>query len=258
MRGRSLLFSLLIHGFVLTALIFWSSSALLRPPVKEVVLPIEVSALEEITPKVKKEIKPKPQKPQRPKAVKKTKPKPKVKRAKPKARSRPKPKLRTSKVVKEELKAKELPPAGAQVKEAKVAGVEEKPPPLPGEGNKAKKVNEVKEAKGRLKTPELPPPPPKEPQFNPLDYKRLVVAALEKNKFYPPLAKRLGIEGSVEVEITVNRLGEVTEVKVVRGEHKILNRAALKLIKKSKLPPLPQSYKGESLTLTVSIGYALR
>ena len=90
-------------------------------------------------------------------------------------------------------------------------------------------------------------------------YISLIVQEIERKKFYPPLARRLGIEGKVVVRIVVDREGKLKEVSVVKSSgNKILDRAALKLIKKCDFPPLPPEYQKEVFDVEVPIRYELK
>ena len=90
-------------------------------------------------------------------------------------------------------------------------------------------------------------------------YISLIIQEIERKKFYPPLARRLGIEGKVVVRIVVDREGKLKEVSVAKSSgNKILDRAALKLIKKCDFPPLPPEYQKEVFDVEVPIRYELK
>jgi protein TonB len=96
-------------------------------------------------------------------------------------------------------------------------------------------------------------------EFNKEKYIAAVIAEIEKNKFYPPIARRMGIEGLVKVTITLSRSGKLKNVKVSSSSgSKLLDRAAVKLIKKCHFPPLPSEYKGQEFTIEIPINYVLR
>ena len=96
-------------------------------------------------------------------------------------------------------------------------------------------------------------------EFNRESYVSLIIQEIERKKFYPPLARRLGIEGKVVVRIVVDREGKLKEVSVVKSSgNKILDRAALKLIKKCNFPPLPPEYQKEVFDVEVPIRYELK
>ena len=90
-------------------------------------------------------------------------------------------------------------------------------------------------------------------------YISLIIQEIERKKFYPPLARRLGIEGKVVVRIVVDREGKLKEVSVAKSSgNKILDRAALKLIKKCDFPPLPPEYQKETFDVEIPIRYELK
>lgn len=96
-------------------------------------------------------------------------------------------------------------------------------------------------------------------EFNRESYVSLIIREIERKKFYPPLARRLGIEGKVVVRIVVDRGGKLKEVNVVKSSgNKILDRAALKLIKKCDFPSLPPEYQKETFDVEIPIRYELK
>ncbi len=96
-------------------------------------------------------------------------------------------------------------------------------------------------------------------KFNRESYVSLIIQEIERKKFYPPLARRLGIEGKVVVRIVIDREGKLKEVSVVKSSgNKILDRAALKLIKKCNFPPLPPEYQKEIFDVEIPIRYELK
>ncbi|WP_456342200.1 TonB family protein [Thermovibrio sp.] len=263
-------FSLLIHALFICALVSWSSQLPLKRKPVEVSIPVELAWEIESPAKVQS---PKPPKRAVKKAVRTPKPRPTEPTVK-RVSHRP-----VKRVVKS-IRAQKLKRKAPAFKHRSV----EKAPPKP----QVKSVSEKEGLKGKVKVSESPrktagktefqdkpetpkgkdvptpaltgseeshssPPPP----FNPEDYKRLVVAVLQKNKFYPPLARRLGIEGVVDVEITFDRSGKPVDVRVLNSPPAILKRAAVKLIRGSSFPPLPDSYRGERLTVKVEIAYRL-
>ncbi|MEO2068261.1 MAG: TonB family protein [Desulfurobacteriaceae bacterium] len=97
-----------------------------------------------------------------------------------------------------------------------------------------------------------------EKPFDKKAYISLVLQEIERKKFYPPLAKRFGMEGKVWIKFIVNKKGKVLKVEVFRSSgKKILDKAALELISRCSFPPLPQNFKGETLEIEVAIRYSL-
>lgn len=262
MRSSSFLLSLLIHALLILAVSSWSSFLLKREKVRpaEVEIPLELSYLQ--PPQApKKEVKPNSSKAQESKKVRAQKElsgghkvrKRKFKRLK---RKRPKPKRPLKRSVPQREIGKKEAKKGVKRKEAPEA-----PQKSGVEGtflNKGFTERRQTPLRSPLKEAREGGAPPKPRlRFDPNSYKRLVVAVLEKNKFYPPLARRMGIEGVVDLEITFDRQGKPLEVKVLNSPPRILKRAAVELIKKSKFPPLPSVYSGNTLKLKVDIRYKL-
>lgn len=61
--------------------------------------------------------------------------------------------------------------------------------------------------------------------------------ALQASITYPEMAKEAGIEGRVIVQFVVDEDGTVTNPKVARGAHKLLNEAALSAVKEQTFKP---------------------
>ncbi len=82
------------------------------------------------------------------------------------------------------------------------------------------------------------------------------VAALQKKVEYPEFAKKAGIEGRVFVQFVVNEQGKVTNAKVTRGVHKLLNQAALDAVKDLSCKPGKQ--RGEAVKVQMSLPVTFR
>lgn len=61
--------------------------------------------------------------------------------------------------------------------------------------------------------------------------------AIVKNVVYPEDAKQAKIEGKVFVRAQINEQGDVTEVKIEKGDNKLLIDAAVKAVKATKFTP---------------------
>lgn len=83
----------------------------------------------------------------------------------------------------------------------------------------------------------------------------LLAAAVEKNKSYPPQAKRRKIQGRVVAEIEVGRDGVLAELALAESSgSELLDRAALDLLR--KIFPL-EGARGAAFRTKVAIDYAL-
>ncbi len=75
---------------------------------------------------------------------------------------------------------------------------------------------------------------------------------------YPPDAKKEGIQGKVYVSFTVNKNGAVTDAKIVKGVHELLDKEALRVVE--TMPEwTPGKHKGEIVNVryTVPVNFAL-
>jgi TonB family protein len=76
---------------------------------------------------------------------------------------------------------------------------------------------------------------------------------------YPALAEDNNIEGTVVVAITVNAEGQVTDRRVVRGIHFLLDQAALEAVKKlPQMLPAVENGRPVAGTLTMPLRFRLR
>jgi len=75
--------------------------------------------------------------------------------------------------------------------------------------------------------------------------------ALQESVKYPEFAKKAGIEGRVIVQFVVNEQGNVVNPKVTRGVHKLLNKEAIRAVKKQKFKPGKQ--RGEAVKVQMSL-----
>lgn len=83
--------------------------------------------------------------------------------------------------------------------------------------------------------------------------------AVELVWVYPSEAARKGIQGVVNVEFTIERDGSVSRVKVLKSSHSaLLDDAIVQALREaSPFPPLPETIKKESLTITGAFSYVL-
>jgi len=81
------------------------------------------------------------------------------------------------------------------------------------------------------------------------DYLKLVLQEIEKNKFYPLIARRMGIEGRVKLKIVIGKGGELLSVSVLSSDSSVLKRTAVKTLKKCHFPPPPGGKFETELTI---------
>ena len=81
---------------------------------------------------------------------------------------------------------------------------------------------------------------------------------IARNTKYPPIAKENNITGRVFVSFVVDKSGNVTEVKVLRGVDKYLDKEALRVVSSlPKFTPGKQRGKAVKVQYNVPISYKL-
>lgn len=70
---------------------------------------------------------------------------------------------------------------------------------------------------------------------------------LGKSLIYPPKAKSAGIQGKVYVSFSISELGKVSDFKILRSVHKILDDEAIRVLKLTSGKWLPASFEGENV-----------
>ena len=81
---------------------------------------------------------------------------------------------------------------------------------------------------------------------------------ISKHFFYPKYAQKAGLQGKVYVSFIIEKDGTIREIKA-KGTHRILENAAIKIIK--KLPKfIPGTINGEpsSVPFSIPITWRLR
>jgi protein TonB len=85
-----------------------------------------------------------------------------------------------------------------------------------------------------------------------------VGAWLRAHRSYSEMARALGRQGTVVMQITVNPEGRVVDVNLVQGSGTdLLDHAAEVLVRDAQLPPFPPDMKLPRQSLTVPIRYIL-
>lgn len=79
-----------------------------------------------------------------------------------------------------------------------------------------------------------------------------------KNLKYPEEAKKLNLTGKVYVNFTVNKEGDVTNVKIARGVNQLLDNEAIRIVQSfPKFSPATQKGKPITVPLTIPINFKL-
>lgn len=74
---------------------------------------------------------------------------------------------------------------------------------------------------------------------------------------YPPLARQARIQGTVVLDIIINKAGEVSDVKLVSG-HPMLAPAAIDAVKHWKYRPYEENGEPFEIQTTVQVNFAIR
>ena len=82
------------------------------------------------------------------------------------------------------------------------------------------------------------------------------VAALQSEVEYPEFAKKAGIEGRVFLQFVVDKSGNVTNPRVTRGVHKLLDQEALRAVRTLQCTPGKQ--RGEAVKVQMSLPVTFR
>jgi protein TonB len=84
-------------------------------------------------------------------------------------------------------------------------------------------------------------------------------AWLQAHKFYPERARRRGEQGTVVLRFTAERDGRVLHVALVEPSgSRILDNAALSMLRDAHIPPFPATMPQQQITLTLPVRYALQ
>jgi TonB family protein len=120
---------------------------------------------------------------------------------------------------------------------------------------------------GKNQNYELPPPPEEKEDMknDPAIYRTVEVmpepvggyGAIKKKLIYPELAKENGIQGTVEVQITVDEFGEVTNAEVVKGIGYGCDETARIAVYYTKFKPGLQRGKPVKVQMTVPIEFKI-
>lgn len=90
-------------------------------------------------------------------------------------------------------------------------------------------------------------------------YKKAVFVAVNRQKSYPTLARRMKLEGKVFVELELDATGKILNARIKRSSgHEVLDQEALKsLLAMGKLPSPPPQIAGVARRLTIPLIYRL-
>ncbi|MBN2855118.1 MAG: TonB family protein, partial [Halothiobacillaceae bacterium] len=120
-------------------------------------------------------------------------------------------------------------------------------------------------ANGAPAAPASAPTPPAKPSAAQQQdllaaYQAALAAAIEREKFYPPLARRLNQEGIVEIGFTVLADGRIVNIHLLtQAPSAALERGAMAAIAGvGQFKPIPPQLGMGTMNLTISLVYKLR
>jgi protein TonB len=84
------------------------------------------------------------------------------------------------------------------------------------------------------------------------------MASLREDVEYPQFAKKAGVEGRVIVQFVVGKDGNVQDPQVIRGVHDLLDKAAVKAVKKQKFKPGKQRGRPVRVQMSLPVSFKLK
>ena len=88
-------------------------------------------------------------------------------------------------------------------------------------------------------------------------YIALIRKKIAEHLYYPRIARRMRMQGEVEVAFTVDAAGKVSEIQVIHAPKTILANAAIKTLQSLDLPPIPAALHRQRLQLSIPIEFKL-
>ncbi len=86
-----------------------------------------------------------------------------------------------------------------------------------------------------------------------------LATAIERERDYPQQSKRRGHEGRVVIHMVIAASGKLVSAHVLTGSgQEALDRAALGMVQRARLPPLTPGLGAESATFTIPIVFSIR
>jgi protein TonB len=108
-------------------------------------------------------------------------------------------------------------------------------------------------------TPPPPPPPAAAPKPVRIAGEMKAPALLKRvEPEYPPLAVAAHVTGVVILEATVDEQGAVTDVRILRSVHPVIDVEAIKAVKQWRYSPLTLNGHLSPFVLTVTLSFSLK
>lgn len=90
-------------------------------------------------------------------------------------------------------------------------------------------------------------------------YFQKIQELIEENKKYPKIAKRLNQSGEIYLNFTINKNGQITNIKITKSSNfRRLNKAAVEIMSEiEKFDPIPDELNKDIWNITVPIVYKI-
>jgi protein TonB len=89
------------------------------------------------------------------------------------------------------------------------------------------------------------------------EYTSEIRRKIRENLFYPKMAKRLRMQGIVEVAFRVLKDGQITNIRILNSPKKLLGKGARKTLQRVSLRPIPDELKEQHMDITIPIEFRL-
>ena len=106
---------------------------------------------------------------------------------------------------------------------------------------------------------DAPPPPPEGPRVKFIPYDDPPQPLSEIRPVYPEIAQEAGIEGTVVVQVFIDKKGRVQDTIILKGiPNTGLDEAALKAIRKTRFRPAKQRERAVGVWISIPVNFRLK
>ena len=106
---------------------------------------------------------------------------------------------------------------------------------------------------------DAPPPPPEGPRVKFIPYDDPPQPLSSIKPVYPEIAQEAGIEGTVVVQVFVDKKGRVQDTLILKGiPNTGLDEAAVKAIKKTRFRPAKQRERAVGVWISIPVNFRLK
>ena len=106
---------------------------------------------------------------------------------------------------------------------------------------------------------DAPPPPPEGPRVKFIPYDDPPQPLSEIRPVYPEIAQEAGIEGTVVVQVFIDKKGRVQDTVILKGiPNTGLDEAALKAIRKTRFRPAKQRERPVGVWISIPVNFRLK